>query len=156
MFFIAYLISPKTCHRFVGVLEEEAVSTYTNLINELEAGRLPEWEDKPAPQIAIEYWRLPKDAKMLDMVYAVRSDESTHRFVNHSLANLEAGDVNPFAMGEPSMTTKGTNVGFERDEAMDYILKNQMTLAEAQSKASASVAQGGGNHTRGHHASPAA
>ena len=48
---------------------------------------------------------------MLDMVYAVRSDESTHRFVNHSLANLEAGDVNPFAMGEPSMTTKGTKVG---------------------------------------------
>lgn len=27
MFFAAYLISPKTCHRFVGVLEEEAVYT---------------------------------------------------------------------------------------------------------------------------------
>jgi len=39
---------------------------------------------------------------------------------------------------------------------MDYILKNQMTLAEAQSKASASIAQEGGNHARGHHASPAA
>lgn len=27
MFFVAYLLSPKTCHRFVGILEEEAVYT---------------------------------------------------------------------------------------------------------------------------------
>lgn len=46
------------------------------------------------------------------MIYAVRSDESTHRFVNHSLASLEPQDVNPFAMGEPSMTMKGTKVGY--------------------------------------------
>ena len=26
--FLSYLISPRTCHRFVGYLEEEAVSTY--------------------------------------------------------------------------------------------------------------------------------
>lgn len=134
MFFTAYLISPKTCHRFVGILEEEAVYTYTNLINDLEAGRLPEWENLPAPQIAIEYWRLPSNASMLDMIYAVRSDESTHRFVNHSLASLEPADVNPFAMGEPSMGVKGTKVGFERDEAMAFILQNQMALTEAKAK----------------------
>ena len=28
-FFLAYLINPKLCHRFVGYLEEEAVRTYT-------------------------------------------------------------------------------------------------------------------------------
>ena len=28
-FFIAYMISPRFCHRFVGYLEEEAVKTYT-------------------------------------------------------------------------------------------------------------------------------
>ncbi|KAJ7391966.1 hypothetical protein OS493_016273 [Desmophyllum pertusum] len=28
-FFIAYLLSPRFCHRFVGYLEEEAVKTYT-------------------------------------------------------------------------------------------------------------------------------
>ena len=28
-FFLAYIISPKTCHRFVGYIEEEAVHTYT-------------------------------------------------------------------------------------------------------------------------------
>lgn len=50
--------------------------------------------------------------RMLDMIYAVRSDESTHRFVNHSLASLEPADVNPFAMGEPSMGVKGTKVGY--------------------------------------------
>lgn len=32
LFFLAYLISPKFCHRFVGYLEEEAVKTYTHCI----------------------------------------------------------------------------------------------------------------------------
>jgi len=31
-YFLAYLISPKYCHRFVGYLEEEAVHTYTVLL----------------------------------------------------------------------------------------------------------------------------
>lgn len=32
-FFLAYIISPKTCHRFVGYIEEEAVHTYTSVGN---------------------------------------------------------------------------------------------------------------------------
>ena len=48
----------------------------------------------------------------LDVIYAVRSDESTHRFVNHSLANLNyQTDVNPFALREPDMHVKGTKLG---------------------------------------------
>ena len=104
---LTYLISPRLCHRFVGHLEEEAVLTYTRCIEELEAGRLPEWQDKPAPGIAIDYWRLPADATLKDVIYAVRSDETTHRFVNHSLANLKKDDANPFALREPDMTVKG-------------------------------------------------
>lgn len=67
--------------------------------------------DAPAPEIAIDYWRLPPDAKLVDVLYAVRSDESTHRFVNHSLANLDpAKDVNPFALREPDMHIKGKKI----------------------------------------------
>lgn len=40
---LAYLISPRSCHRFVGYLEEEAVYTYSHCIKEIEAGRIPEW-----------------------------------------------------------------------------------------------------------------
>jgi hypothetical protein len=55
--------------------------------------------------------RLPADAKLLDVIYAVRSDETTHRFVNHSLANLDTStDVNPFALREPDMYTKGQKI----------------------------------------------
>ncbi|TEB39918.1 alternative oxidase [Coprinellus micaceus] len=111
LFFLSYLVSPKTCHRFVGYLEEEAVVTYTKCIKDIENGLIPEWTDMPAPEISIDYWRLPKDAKMIDLVYAVRSDETTHRFVNHSLANLNADtDVNPFALREPDMHTKGKTI----------------------------------------------
>jgi ubiquinol oxidase len=62
----------------------------------MEAGRLPEWNDLPAPPIAIDYWRLAPDAKLIDVMYAIRSDETNHRFVNHTLANLNPKtDVNP-------------------------------------------------------------
>jgi ubiquinol oxidase len=40
---LSYIISPRTCHRFVGHLEEEAVVTYTRAIEELEKGHLPKW-----------------------------------------------------------------------------------------------------------------
>lgn len=40
---LSYIISPRTCHRFVGYLEEEAVVTYTHAIEELERGHLPIW-----------------------------------------------------------------------------------------------------------------
>lgn len=43
MFFFSYLISPKSCHRFVGYLEEEAVHTYTQLVKALERNEVPEW-----------------------------------------------------------------------------------------------------------------
>ncbi|KAF5389237.1 hypothetical protein D9757_003483 [Collybiopsis confluens] len=111
LFFITYLFAPRACHRFVGYLEEEAVLTYTKCIKEIERGNVPEWSDMAAPQIAVDYWRLPSDAKLLDVIYAVRSDETTHRFVNHSLANLDVkSDVNPFALKEPDMHTKGKKI----------------------------------------------
>lgn len=69
--------------------------------------------NEPAPEIAIDYWRLPPDAKLLDVIYAVRSDETTHRFVNHSLANLDpVTDVNPFALREPDMHLKGKKIAY--------------------------------------------
>jgi len=40
---VAYVVSPKLCHSFVGYLEEEAVKTYTHCISDLDKGRLPEW-----------------------------------------------------------------------------------------------------------------
>ena len=68
--------------------------------------------NEPAPDIAKDYWHLAPDAKLLDVIYAVRSDESTHRFVNHSFANLNvATDVNPFAFREPDMHVKGKKLG---------------------------------------------
>lgn len=112
MFFFTYLISPSVAHRFVGALEEEAVRTYTHCVNDIQTGLLPEWKEMPAPQIAKDYWRLPEDAMMLDVVKAVRADEATHRFVNHSLANLEyKKDFNPFALAEPSAELRGTTFG---------------------------------------------
>jgi len=74
-----------------------------------------------APPIAKDYWRLPENATIKDVLYAVRSDESTHRFVNHSLGNLEPNDVNPFAIREPDMHVKGKTIEFTREKAAKYV-----------------------------------
>jgi len=79
-YFVGYLLSPKFAHRVVGYLEEEAVHSYTEYLKDLEAGII---ENTPAPAIAIDYWRLPADAKLKDVVTVVRADEAHHRDVNH-------------------------------------------------------------------------
>ncbi|KAK2744459.1 Alternative oxidase, mitochondrial precursor [Onygenales sp. PD_40] len=97
-FFISYLISPRTCHRFVGYLEEEAVMTYTHAIKDLEDGKLTKWSKMSAPDIAVKYWHMPEGKRsMLDLLYYVRADEAKHREVNHTLANLKQEvDPNPY------------------------------------------------------------
>lgn len=98
-FFLSYLVSPRTCHRFVGYLEEEAVITYTHAIDELEKGKLPRWEELDAPNIAVKYWQMPEGhRKMLDLLLYVRADEAKHREVNHTLGNMDQkNDPNPYA-----------------------------------------------------------
>ncbi|KAI9217567.1 alternative oxidase-domain-containing protein [Blastocladiella britannica] len=83
-FFFLYLVSPATAHRVVGYLEEEAVISYTSFLKEIDAGRI---ENVAAPEIAIEYWNLPKDARLREVVLAVRADEATHRDSNHHFAD---------------------------------------------------------------------
>jgi len=83
-FFLLYLISPRTAHRVVGYFEEEAVVSYTEYLAQVEAGR---HENVPAPQRAITYWNLPQDARLSDVIIAVRADEAGHRDVNHAFTN---------------------------------------------------------------------
>jgi ubiquinol oxidase len=83
-FFLVYLISPKTAHRVVGYFEEEAVYSYTEYLAEVDNGT---HENIPAPPIAIDYWKLAPDARLRDVIIAVRADEARHRDVNHEYAN---------------------------------------------------------------------
>lgn len=87
-FFILYVVSPRTAHRLVGYFEEEAVFSYGEYLAEIDAGAL---QNPPAPRIAIDYWHLPDDARLRDVVLAVRTDEAGHRDVNHGFADSLAG-----------------------------------------------------------------
>lgn len=79
-YFFLYLFAPRTAHRVVGYFEEEAVYSYTQYLEEVDAGR---HANIPAPKIAIDYWQLPATATLRDVIIAVRADEAEHRDVNH-------------------------------------------------------------------------
>ena len=85
MYLFIYLISQRTAHRIVGYFEEEAVISYTEYLNEIEEGKI---ENIKAPEIAINYWNLPLNSKLKDVVKIIRDDEAGHRDVNHSFANI--------------------------------------------------------------------
>lgn len=89
-FFVLYLLHPRTAHRLVGYFEEEAVVSYTSYLAEIDSGRMP---NPPAPEIAIDYWKLPADATLRDVVIAVRADEAGHRDVNHAFADDLKGET---------------------------------------------------------------
>ncbi len=84
LFFVLYLISPKTAHRVVGYFEEEAVYSYTEYLAGVDNGT---YANVPAPQIAIDYWKLSPDARLREVIIAIRADEAHHRDVNHQFSD---------------------------------------------------------------------
>ncbi|MDP1644700.1 MAG: alternative oxidase [Thiobacillus sp.] len=84
LYFLLYMISPKTAHRVVGYLEEEAVHSYTEYLAGVDDGT---YANVPAPRIAIDYWKLAAVARLRDVIIAVRADEAHHREVNHEFAD---------------------------------------------------------------------
>ncbi len=85
MYLIIYLLSQRTAHRIIGYFEEEAVISYTEYLKEIEEGKI---ENIKAPDIAINYWNLPLNSKLKDVVEVIRDDEAGHRDVNHSFADI--------------------------------------------------------------------
>jgi ubiquinol oxidase len=83
-FFLLYLVSPETAHRIVGYLEEEAVYSYTEYLAGVDDGT---YDNAPAPKVALDYWKLPADARLRDVILVVRADEAGHRDLNHRFAD---------------------------------------------------------------------
>lgn len=98
-FFIpVYILSPRTAHRTVGYVEEMAVYTYSNIIELMgtPGSKLhTAWANKPVPAIAKNYWRMDEDATFLEMMQQIALDETNHRDVNHTFAEMSWTDPNP-------------------------------------------------------------
>jgi len=98
-YFFLYLFAPKTAHRVVGYFEEEAVTSYTHFLEQIDQG---EQENVPAPQIAKDYWNLTADATLREVVLAVREDEAGHRDRNHDFADALNRGEQPIGIGQIS------------------------------------------------------
>ena len=79
-----YIFFPKTSHRMIGYFEDEAVKSYTEYLNLVESGKVMNIR---APKLAIEYYKLSKDARLSDLIISVRADEMHHAEVNHNYAD---------------------------------------------------------------------
>lgn len=98
---LVYLVHPRSMHRFVGYLEETACHTYASIIEQVQRPGTPlheGWKDLAAPETAIAYWKLPKDAKWVDALKCMFADECHHRDVNHTFAELTPTEPNPFVL----------------------------------------------------------
>ena len=81
---ILYIFFKRTAHRMVGYFEEEAVFSYTEYLNEIDSGKIP---NIPAPEVAINYWGLDKSATLREVIEVIRDDEAGHRDRNHAIAD---------------------------------------------------------------------
>lgn len=94
-----YAIHPRSMHRFVGYLEETACKTYVNIIDHVETPGTHlniAWYDLDAPDMAKGYYKLPENAKFVDCLKCMCADESHHRDVNHTFADMNSHTPNPF------------------------------------------------------------
>lgn len=83
-YFVLYVLFPRVAHRMIGYFENQAVVSYTQYLEEIDAGRV---ENTAAPKIAIDYYKLPDDATLRNVVIKVRDDEQGHADVNHGMAD---------------------------------------------------------------------
>ncbi|MDA9750678.1 alternative oxidase [Gammaproteobacteria bacterium] len=102
-YFFMYILFPKTSHRMIGYFEDEAVKSYTEYLDQVENGTTLNIN---APELAIDYYGLPKNAKLSDLIKCVRADEMHHSSVNHSYADDFDGMKNSFKTKKPA--TKNT------------------------------------------------
>lgn len=84
-YLVFYIIAPNTAHKMIAYFEEEAVRSYTEYLELISSGQI---ENTPAPQLAIDYYDMPEDAKLWDMIWYVRNDEQNHSKVNHRIAGF--------------------------------------------------------------------
>ena len=87
-YFFMYVFFTKTAHRMIGFFEDEAVKSYSEYLQMIEDGEI---ENVKAPQIAIEYYNLKSNARLIDLVKCVKADEEHHSEVNHKYADEEIG-----------------------------------------------------------------
>ena len=98
--------------------------TYSEMLKDIDSGAI---ENVAAPKIAIDYWGLPADATLRDVVLVVRADEADHRLLNHHLSNRfdetkaaraadasvspyeQLGDVDLESIVGPTVSTAGTS-----------------------------------------------
>jgi len=78
-----YLFFPKTSHRMIGYFEDEAVASYSEYLKLVESGVI---ENIAAPELAINYYDMQKDARLSDLIIKVRADEMHHSDTNHKYA----------------------------------------------------------------------
>ena len=91
-YLIMYIFFPKTSHRMIGYFEDEAVNSYTEYLELVESGLVMNIN---APKIAIEYYGLSRNARLSDLIKAVREDEMHHSEVNHNYADNLSMSSNP-------------------------------------------------------------
>jgi ubiquinol oxidase len=66
----------------------------------------------PAPDIAIQYWSMvPGKRTVRDLIEMVRADESNHRDVNHTFADIKLDEKNPYLEDKKHSSSDVGNVG---------------------------------------------
>ena len=79
IFFIKPLVKRQIYDKMIHYFEEEAVKSYTEYLKMVESGEV---ENVPAPQLAIDYYKMKKNAKLSDLIKKVRADEQHHSKIN--------------------------------------------------------------------------
>ena len=59
--------------RFVGYLEEQAVVTYSDILDKMDEGKLPMWSNLPAPEIAAKYLVWARDSSFCKALQTVHT-----------------------------------------------------------------------------------
>jgi len=88
------------------------IRSYTKILHAIDDNKLRHWKSIAAPKIAQEYWKLPSNATLRDVILVIRADEAFHREANHYFAGMKHGTKHEF-----EKLAKATEKAYKIDES---------------------------------------
>lgn len=120
---VLYSISSKTAHRLVAYMNEFSIRIYSELLRDLDNGKLSYWKDKPASKEDSKYWDLEDDAALREVIVAIRADKVFHREFNHHFADIHK--TTPIEGHNLVVLTEEQDLKWEEEEEKDIDRSNK-------------------------------
>ncbi len=91
------MLAPRVCHTFVSTLSGLTGEALSDALRDLDAGKMPVWDEESLPSPVLAYWGLPEGTSMRTFLLVMRADLNARMIINQGADSRSLRLVSPNA-----------------------------------------------------------